>query len=132
MSEIGLTSFKLPKLRRFTWTGVVGCAGIVLSYLVSLQMVTAARAIPPEQEGKSVDKNVEAANKLFPCPKAKWDVVKQPFWRHRTIPEIEVVPMAAPTDRSDRWTGRRPPHNGRRSKDLGRIYSQSVQRNGQE
>jgi hypothetical protein len=48
-------------------------------------MVTAAQAMPPEQEGKSVDKNVEAANKLFPCPKAKWDVVKQPFWRHRTI-----------------------------------------------
>ena len=45
-----------------------------------------AQAVPPDREQiKSVDKKVQAANKLFPCPNAKWDVVKQPFWIHRTV-----------------------------------------------
>ncbi len=63
-------------------------AGILLFGLLAapIQVLTEAQALAPEQEvAKSIDKNVEASNKLFPCPKAKWDVVKQPFWRHRTV-----------------------------------------------
>ena len=60
---------------------------LVGSLVTPVQVVTDARSTPPEQKNaKSVDKNdVEAANKLFPCPEAKWDVVKQLFWRHRTV-----------------------------------------------
>jgi hypothetical protein len=65
----------------------VTAVGILLFGLLATPgLMVTARARPPEQEDvKSADKNVEAANKLFPCPKAKWDVVKQPFWRHHAI-----------------------------------------------
>ena len=60
---------------------------LLLGLLVApVQMVTSAWAMPPEQgDIKSFDKNMEAANKLFACPGAKWDVVNQPFWRHHAI-----------------------------------------------
>jgi hypothetical protein len=60
---------------------------VTRSLVTPVQVVTDARATQPDQtNAQLVDKDdVQAANKLFPCPEAKWDVVKQPFWRHRAV-----------------------------------------------
>jgi hypothetical protein len=61
-------------------------AHFLLAIAAAVLLGGAARVMPPEQEDiEPVDKNAEAANKLFPCPTAKWDVVKQPFWRHHAV-----------------------------------------------
>jgi hypothetical protein len=36
-------------------------------------------------DAKTLDGAMKIANKLFPCPDAKWSLVEQIFWRHHTV-----------------------------------------------
>src|ERR1700740_2742792 len=36
-------------------------------------------------DAKSLAVVISIANKLFPCPDAKWSPVEQTFWRHHTV-----------------------------------------------
>ncbi len=39
-------------------------------------------------DAKSLVGATSVANKLFPCPDAKWSVVEQTFWRHHTVMKL--------------------------------------------